>query len=67
MLHNCYLKKAEGLRAAIPEMAQELLTHVLCPFPLPFWFDLYITSLRPWAAVPDLDEEEEPKMPAEAA
>lgn len=60
---NSDLKKAEGLRAPIPEMAQELLAHMLCPFPLLPWFDLYITSLFPWAALPDLDEEEEPKMP----
>lgn len=65
MLPNSYLKKAESLRAAIPEMAQELLTHMLCPFPLPSSLDVYITSVFPWAAVPDLDEDEELEVPAD--
>lgn len=65
MLSNSYLKKAEGFRAAIPEIAKELLTHMLCPFPLSSWLDMYITSVFPRAAVPDLDEEEELKVPAD--
>lgn len=61
---NSDLKKAEGLKSSYPRQGSRT-AHPRGPFPLASWFNLYITSLFPWAAVPDMDEEEEPKVPAD--